>query len=62
MKNCDDGSAYLQTLDTCFLKICSITELADEVQRLKLRNNQLEQQISALSKNDERSQTEDDQQ
>jgi serine/threonine-protein kinase OSR1/STK39 len=40
----------------------SITELADEVQRLKLRNNQLEQQISALSKNDERSQTEDDQQ
>jgi serine/threonine-protein kinase OSR1/STK39 len=40
----------------------SITELTDEVQRLKLRNNQLEQQISALSKNDERSQTEDDQQ
>ncbi|RLN12424.1 serine/threonine-protein kinase BLUS1-like [Panicum miliaceum] len=40
----------------------SITELADEVQRLKLRNNQLEQQINALSKNDERSQTEDNQQ
>jgi hypothetical protein len=41
MKNCDNGSAYLQTLDTCFLKICSITELTDEVQRLKLRNNQV---------------------
>ncbi|CAN6216938.1 unnamed protein product [Urochloa humidicola] len=40
----------------------SITELCDEVQRLKLRNNQLEQQISALSKKDERSQTEDKQQ
>ena len=42
MKNCDNGSAYLQTLDTIFfLKLCSITELADEVQRLKLRNNQV---------------------
>jgi len=40
----------------------SITELADEVQRLKLRNNQLEQQINALSRKDERSQTEDNQQ
>jgi len=40
----------------------SITELADEVQRLKLRNNQLEQQINALSKKDERPQTEDNQQ
>ncbi|CAL5038457.1 unnamed protein product [Urochloa decumbens] len=39
----------------------SITELYEEVQRLKLRNNQLEQQIIALSKNDERSQTEDKQ-
>ncbi|KAG2605571.1 serine/threonine-protein kinase fray2-like isoform X1 [Panicum virgatum] len=39
----------------------SITELADEVQRLKLRNNQLEQQINALSKKDERPQTEDNQ-
>ena len=42
MTNCDNGSAYLQTLDTIFfLKLCSITELADEVQRLKLQNNQV---------------------
>ncbi|XP_062228748.1 serine/threonine-protein kinase BLUS1-like isoform X3 [Phragmites australis] len=40
----------------------SVTELAEEVQRLKLRNNQLEQQISVLSKKDERLQTEDTQQ
>ncbi|KAK8455445.1 hypothetical protein SEVIR_4G164800v4 [Setaria viridis] len=40
----------------------SITELSDEVQRLKLRNNQLEQQIIALSKKDERLQTDDNQQ
>uniref|UniRef100_A0A453RGQ0 Protein kinase domain-containing protein n=1 Tax=Aegilops tauschii subsp. strangulata TaxID=200361 RepID=A0A453RGQ0_AEGTS len=32
----------------------SVTELAEEVQRLKLRNNQLEQQINGLSKKDER--------
>ncbi|XP_066375798.1 uncharacterized protein [Miscanthus floridulus] len=35
----------------------SVTELAEEVQRLKLQNNQLEQQISVLSRRDERSQT-----
>ncbi|KAK3132372.1 hypothetical protein QOZ80_6AG0520340 [Eleusine coracana subsp. coracana] len=40
----------------------SVTELNEEIQRLKLRNNQLEQQINALSKTDERSQTEDNQQ
>ncbi|CAN6170011.1 unnamed protein product [Urochloa humidicola] len=40
----------------------SITELSDEVQRLKLRNSQLEQQIIALLKKDERPQTEDKQQ
>ncbi|XP_047077003.1 serine/threonine-protein kinase BLUS1-like [Lolium rigidum] len=32
----------------------SVTELAEEVQRLKLRNIQLEQQINGLSKKDER--------
>jgi len=32
----------------------SVTELAEEVQRLKLKNNQLEQQINGLSKKDER--------
>ncbi|VAI73528.1 unnamed protein product [Triticum turgidum subsp. durum] len=32
----------------------SVTELSEEVQRLKLRNNQLEQQINGLSKKDER--------
>ncbi|TVU11279.1 hypothetical protein EJB05_44854 [Eragrostis curvula] len=40
----------------------SVTELTEEVQRLKLRNNQLEQQIGALSKTDERSQPVDNQQ
>ncbi|KAF8752439.1 hypothetical protein HU200_011962 [Digitaria exilis] len=40
----------------------SVTELVDEVQRLKLRNNQLEQQINALSRKDERPLTEDNQQ
>ncbi|CAM0912131.1 unnamed protein product [Alopecurus aequalis] len=37
----------------------SVTELAEEVQRLKLRNNQLEQQINGLSKKDERLRGED---
>lgn len=41
-----NGSAYLQTL-THFVEISSITELSDEVQRLKLRNNQ----VSKLSGN-----------
>lgn len=40
----------------------SVTELAEEVQRLKLQNNQLEQQISVLSRRDERSQTQDNRQ
>ncbi|XP_066370402.1 serine/threonine-protein kinase BLUS1-like isoform X2 [Miscanthus floridulus] len=35
----------------------SVTELDEEVQRLKLQNNQLEQQINVLSRKDERSQT-----
>lgn len=37
----------------------SVTELAEEVQRLKLKNNQLEQQIKGLSKKDERLRGED---
>ncbi|KAJ1259388.1 hypothetical protein BS78_10G150900 [Paspalum vaginatum] len=37
----------------------SVAELTEEVQRLKLRNIQLEQQINALSKKDQRLQTED---
>lgn len=37
----------------------SVTELAEEVQRLKLRNNQLEKQINALSKKDQRLRRED---
>lgn len=40
----------------------SVTELAEEVQRLKLQNNQLEQQINVLSRKDERSQTQDNRQ
>uniref|UniRef100_A0A0A9CUF2 Uncharacterized protein n=1 Tax=Arundo donax TaxID=35708 RepID=A0A0A9CUF2_ARUDO len=40
----------------------SVSELTEEVQRLKLRNNQLEQQINVLSRKDEGSQTEDSQQ
>ena len=39
-KNCDDGSAYFQKIDT-FVEISSVNELAEEVQRLKLQNNQV---------------------
>ena len=37
----------------------SVTELAEEVQRLKLKNTQLEEQINALPKKDERLRRED---
>ncbi|KAL6592722.1 hypothetical protein ACP70R_049397 [Stipagrostis hirtigluma subsp. patula] len=40
----------------------SVNELAEEVQRLKFRNNQLEQQINSLSKKDERLRSEESQQ
>jgi hypothetical protein len=39
-KNCDNSSAYFQTTDK-FVEIYSVTELAEEVQRLKLQNNKV---------------------